>query len=65
MPCAPRMAGCSTRCLHRQLVEDYRAARAAAELAAERTHRGYPTERAELAGRLITFRRWLEGSRRG
>lgn len=27
MPCAPRMAGCHARCLHRQLVEQYRDAR--------------------------------------
>lgn len=63
MPCKPGMAGCSLKCRHRQLVEDYRAAREADELKAERQHRGYPTERRQLAGSLITFKRWLVGNR--
>lgn len=59
------MSKCRRGCLHRQLVEDYRAARHADELRAEAEHKGYPTERAELAASLITFRKWIEASRRG
>lgn len=60
MPCKPRMAGCRASCLHRQLVDDYRAARAAAEAAQEAKDYGYTTER-RLNGPIITFRDWLTG----
>jgi hypothetical protein len=61
MPCSPGMRACHRRCLHRQLVHEYRTARHAAELAREAGTLGYATEEA-LAGPLEpTFRQWLEG----
>lgn len=63
MPCKPRMAGCSVRCLHRQLVENYRDARDAWESIAEAETHGYATELAEYAEQNPgpTFKVWLEG----
>lgn len=64
MPCAPRMLGCTTRCLHRQLVENYRDARQAWEDQAEAETHGYATELAEYAEANPgpTFKAWLVGT---
>lgn len=59
MPCAPYMAGCRTSCLHRQLVHEYRAARAAAEAAQEAATLGYAAEARDY-GPIVTFKAWLE-----
>lgn len=63
--CKPRMAGCAATCLHRQLVEGYRVARHADDLAAEYESHGYATELAEYRAQrpALTFRQWLEGHR--
>ncbi len=58
VPCKPRMAGCAASCLHRQLVDEYRAARAADELAQEAATAMYAAERA-LYRPLVTFKSWL------
>jgi len=60
MPCTKGMRGCRRGCLHRALVGDYYVAREASELAAEREHRGYATERAECP--VLTFKEWLTGT---
>lgn len=58
MPCSPGMLRCHRRCLHRQLVQDCRAARAAAEARRERATGLYAAEVAAY-GPLLTFRDWL------
>lgn len=58
MPCSPGMTKCHRRCLHRQKVQEYRDARAAAEAAREDATGLYEAEVAEY-GRLITFKDWL------
>jgi hypothetical protein len=61
MPCAKGMTRCRHQCLHRALVQDYRAERARQELLAEQHSHGYSTERADYlqAHPLITFGQWL------
>lgn len=59
MPCKPRMTGCRRDCGHRQVVQEYRAARAAEEAAQEAACLGYGTEE-KLYGPLLTFRRYIE-----
>ena len=59
MPCRPRLAGCKITCLHKQLVHDYRATRAAAEAALEDATLGYAAEAREH-GPIVTFRDYLE-----
>lgn len=54
----PHPHACSWQ--HAQLVEDYRAARLAAEAAREAATNGYV---AEYAGSMLTFRTWLTSSR--
>lgn len=63
MPCKPRMAGCTVRCLHRQLVESYRDARDAWEQQAEAATYGYAAELRDYAAEQPgpTFKAWLEG----
>jgi hypothetical protein len=65
MSCPPKLRGCRRNCLHRELVESYRAERARQEAAAEVASIGYATEHAEYveANPLPTFRDWLLGSR--
>lgn len=64
--CAPRLAGCSASCLHRQLVEGYWAARECDERDLERETALYPAEVAEYRAErpLVTFKAWLIGHRR-
>lgn len=65
MSCTAGMTGCRLGCLHRRLVQDYRAERLRqAEHAAEAAL-GYRREYAEYleAHPLITFRQWLEAHR--
>lgn len=61
MPCPPAMRGCRRDCLHRQLVEDYRAARERDELARDVEAIGYRADEQLHAARhpLVTFRSWL------
>lgn len=64
MPCQPRMRGCAASCLHRQLVESYRDARRAEELARETAtghHRGDLVIYRETTT-MINFKAWLVGS---
>lgn len=60
------MAGCSTTCLHRQLVESYRDARDAWAAELERTAMGYAAEEREFSAAHPgpTFKAWLVGSAR-
>jgi hypothetical protein len=58
------MSKCRRGCLHRQLVDEYRVARHASELAAEREHKGNATERREAAEKMLTFKQWLLGGKR-
>lgn len=61
MPCPPKMAGCKRDCRHRQMVHEYRAARAADEAMCEQVCAGYDTEHANpLHKPMITFKAWLE-----
>jgi hypothetical protein len=53
------MSGCRATCGHRQIVEQYRAARHAAELQREQACHGYATEEA-LHGPIVTFKTWLK-----
>lgn len=64
MPCKPRMTGCRADCLHRALVEDYRAARERDEQRRDAETLGYPSDEQLYAARtrLVTFRRWLEST---
>lgn len=61
MPCPPRMQGCRRDCLHRAMVEDYRAKREREEERLEERTGGYPADRAlELAREpIVTFKSWL------
>lgn len=61
MPCAPRMRGCRADCLHRRLVQDYRAERERQLAAAEAASAGYAAEWREHVERhpLVTFADWL------
>lgn len=58
MPCSKRMAACPMSCLHKQRIEEYRAARQAAEEMREYETIGYQTEMAEY-GPIISLREWL------
>lgn len=60
MPCSHRHRSCSPA--HQQCVDNYRAARHAAELAREFATCNYRAELAEY-GRIITFKEWLIGMR--
>lgn len=53
------MSGCKRTCLHRQRVEDYQAARIAAEMAREDATRGWATETREY-GPILDFKTWLK-----
>lgn len=64
MPCAPRMSACKRTCLHRQRVQEYTAARLAAEEAREAVTRGWATEMAEHQP-IITFKDWLIQTAKG
>jgi hypothetical protein len=61
--CSPKHPSCWPA--HRQLVDEYRAARHADEQAMEQATALYPTEVAEYRRdhHLITFKEWLIGSR--
>lgn len=70
MPCAPRMAvrrddqpgsGCHLRCLHRQMVEEYRNAREAWEIQRDDECVGYKAEERDYQERKPgpTFKKWL------
>ena len=61
MPCSPGMVACAATCLHRALVEDYRAERARQEDVAEAASLGYATEWALYVADhpLVTFGAWL------
>jgi hypothetical protein len=63
MPCKQKMAGCRINCLHKQMVENYRLARAADELKEEKATLGYATEIKERRKTIkpITFKTWLTG----
>lgn len=63
MPCTPRMRACRGSCLHRQVVEDYRAARQAWWEAAEAATALYPAELEEYCRQhpAPNFRDWLIG----
>lgn len=65
MPCAKGMTKCKSGCLHRQMVEDYRAARHANVLEIEALTcdgAGESTLLRENGFRPMTFKRWLQGS---
>jgi hypothetical protein len=62
MACRKRMAGCSISCLHRQTVEEYRAARQAQEEKREQETAMYDAEMAEY-GTIIHFSEWLKKGR--
>lgn len=66
MPCTPRMAGCSVRCLHWQHVDNYRKQRQLEEAQAEEAGNGYEQELQDyLASHtLVTFKSWLIQHRR-
>lgn len=64
MPCAPRMSRCKRTCLHRQLVQEYQAARIAAEMAREDVTRGHRTETEEY-GPILDFKTWLIQTAKG
>jgi len=55
--CSPRHRGCWPA--HQQLVEDYRAARLAAELALDVAYGGTREELATARSGVVTFHRWL------
>lgn len=55
--CSPRHASCWPA--HVQLVEDYRAARLADELALDVEYGGTVEELESARGRVVTFHRWL------
>lgn len=61
MPCKPRMSGCRADCLHRALVEDYRAARERDEAVRDAVTIGYATDERLYAETtpLVTFGSWL------
>lgn len=59
MPCTPGMRRCRLDCRHRRMVEEYRLARHAAELAREAATGSYPAEVAEY-GALLDFKTWLQ-----
>lgn len=59
MPCTKQMRSCSTNCLHRQFVEQYRLAREAAERKREDETAGYPAEMAAYPP-IMTFKQWLQ-----
>lgn len=63
--CKPRMSGCAASCLHKQLVETYRAAQHADWSALEAETMLYEAEVREYRETrpALTFRAWLEGSR--
>lgn len=65
MSCAPGLASCRASCLHRRQVDEYRAARHAAELAAEAATSNYPAELAAHieSARPVTFKSWLTQGR--
>lgn len=62
MPCAPRMRGCHAKCLHRQLVLEYRDARDAYNAQLEAATSMYPAEVAEYKRETPgpTFKAWLQ-----
>jgi hypothetical protein len=60
VPCSPRHPHCTPG--HRQLVEDYRAARLADELARDVEVGGTVEEWAVFTSGMITFKRWLISS---
>ena len=55
------MRRCKSACLHRQLVEDYRAAREREEAVRDEETIGHATENANYAREhgIVTFKRWL------
>lgn len=61
MPCTAGMTGCRLGCLHRRMVEEYRAERLRQTETAAEAALGYRTEYAEYlaAHPLITFAQWL------
>lgn len=61
MPCPPRMVGCRRDCLHRRMVEDYRAARERDERRRDEYAIGYPADERLYAAqhRMVTLRAWL------
>lgn len=62
MPCRKRMAGCSINCLHRQTIEEYRAARQAEEERREQETAMYSAELADY-GNIIHLKEWLTKGR--
>ena len=65
MPCSKRMKSCRSGCLHRQLVEDYYAARDAQQDQAEAEGVGYVQETQDFYDQhpKLTFKFWLYGQR--
>lgn len=63
MPCSPGMRACHARCLHRQLVLEYRDARDAYDAQLEQSTSLYPAEVAEYKALHPgpTFKAWLQG----
>lgn len=51
---------CRVDCLHRQMVDDYRAARQRDEVARDEVTIGYRTDEQLYRGHMVTFRKWLE-----
>lgn len=66
MPCSKGMVKCKSSCLHRDMVQGYRCARASAEAERERVCMGYQTEEREYDEKIprTIFRRWIEQWRR-
>lgn len=62
MPCPPGMRGCARTCLHRAMVEDYRAARQRDEDKRDQETIGHATENANYyrENGMVTFQTWLE-----
>lgn len=62
MPCSPGMRRCGRACLHRAMVEDYRAARERDERTRDEQTLGYAADEADYAQRheMTTFKGWLE-----
>lgn len=66
MPCKPKMVGCAATCGHYAIVSDYRFERLRQESVADDAGNGYRTEYEQYVATnpLITFKKWLIGSRR-
>jgi hypothetical protein len=64
VPCSPAMRRCSTGCLHKQMVLEYRLARIADEQRREAITLEYQTEMENYDGPCVTFKQWLTQTNR-